>query len=85
MFRHQLLHCRARPAGEVLVKSTYFRHAGNAPVAHPGLPAARGWGPGIHVTIDQGGVVRFELDVECVEQSDYAASASRKDQFVAVN
>lgn len=74
--------------GRHFAKGSYFRHGGKAPFSHLIYPLPIDGGLGIHVTLDQGGAVRYGPDVEWVDQPDYQTpdyqvNAARRDEFVA--
>lgn len=65
-----------------LAKGTYFSYAKQAPFSHLIYPVPVDGGLGIHVTLDQGGGMRFGPDVEWVEEIDYTPSQRSKADFV---
>ncbi|MFQ5534198.1 MAG: NAD(P)/FAD-dependent oxidoreductase [Sphingomonadales bacterium] len=64
-------------------RGTYFRHAKKAPFSHLIYPVPEDGGLGIHVTLDQGGGLRFGPDVEWIDTLDYTPNPARKSDFVA--
>lgn len=64
-------------------KGTYFKYLKKPPFNHLIYPVPVDGGLGIHVTIDQGGDMKFGPDVEWISGIDYSLNPNRKSDFYA--
>ena len=62
-------------------KGSYFTLTTKAPTNRLVYPAPSEAGLGIHLTLDQGGQVRFGPDVEWIDEPNYAVDEGRGDSF----